>query len=123
MKVIELLLQGKKVWDEYKKGYYFLENDRLYYHGLNKNGDISYEHIMMDLAMRKGEEYISKQEAYFISYNRELFRLESKYEKGDIITCGNINDCREDLDCDECVFGGHCNVKLDDRFEFHKIEY
>ena len=59
MKVIELLMQGHKVWDENKKGYYELglNSKRLYYVGIGKYGRVSYPEIKLTLALREGEIY------------------------------------------------------------------
>ena len=59
MKVIELLLQGNKVWDKDKKGYFELGQDsrRLYYVSLGKYGRVSYPEIKLELALREGKIY------------------------------------------------------------------
>ena len=59
MKVIELLLQGEKVWDKDKKGYFELglDSKRLYYVGIGKYGRVSYPEIKLKLALREGEIY------------------------------------------------------------------
>ena len=59
MKVIELLMQGHKVWSKDKKGYFELNQDtqRLYYVGFGKYGKVSYPEIKLNLALREGEIY------------------------------------------------------------------
>ena len=59
MKVIELLMQGEKVWDKDKKGYFELDlnSKRLYHVCIGKNGRISYPEINLNLGLKEGEIY------------------------------------------------------------------
>ena len=59
MKVIELLMQGNKVWDKDKKGYFELDQDRkrLYFTDINTKRRRTNPTIALDLALREGEIY------------------------------------------------------------------
>ena len=59
MKVIELLMEGHKVWDINKQGYFVLnENkDRLYFIDINTKRRKCYTTIKLTLALREGEIY------------------------------------------------------------------
>ena len=59
MKVIELLIQGNKVWDKDKKGYFELDQDRkrLYFTDINTKRRRTNPTIALDLALREGEIY------------------------------------------------------------------
>ena len=59
MKVIELLMEGRKVWDINKKGYFVLNEDktRLYYIDINTKRQKCYPTIKLSLALREGEVY------------------------------------------------------------------
>ena len=59
MKVIELLMQGNKVWDKDRKGYFELDQDRqrLYYERIGENCRMRYPQIALTLALREGEIY------------------------------------------------------------------
>ena len=59
MKVIELLMQGNKVWDKDKKGYFELDQDRkrLYFTDINTKRRRTNPTITLDLALREGEIY------------------------------------------------------------------
>ena len=59
MKVIELLMQGYKVWDKDKKGYFELDQyrKRLYFTDINTKRRRTNPTIALDLALREGEIY------------------------------------------------------------------
>ena len=59
MKVIELLMQGEKVWNKDKEGYFELDQrrNRIYFTDLNTKRRKVYPHIILELALREGEIY------------------------------------------------------------------
>ena len=59
MKVIELLMQGEKVWDKDKKGYFELDQrrKRVYFTDIDTKRRKTYPHIVLELALREGEIY------------------------------------------------------------------
>ena len=59
MKVIELLMQGEKVWNKDKKGYFELDQRRncLYFTDINTKRRKTYPNIVLQLALREGEIY------------------------------------------------------------------
>ena len=59
MKVIELLMQGEKVWNKDKEGYFELDQrrNRLFFTDLNTKRRKVYPHIILELALREGEIY------------------------------------------------------------------
>ena len=59
MKVIELLMQGNKVWNKDKEGYFELDQrrNRLYFTDINTKRRKTYPQIVLQLALREGEIY------------------------------------------------------------------
>ena len=59
MKVIELLMQGNKVWNKDKEGYFELDQrrNRLYFTDINTKRRKTYPQIVLELALREGEIY------------------------------------------------------------------
>ena len=59
MKVIELLMQGEKVWNKDKDGYFELDQrrKRLYFTDINTKRRRTNPHIALELALREGEIY------------------------------------------------------------------
>ena len=59
MKVIELLMQGEKVWNKDKEGYFELDQRRncLYFTDINTKRRKTYPNIVLELALREGEIY------------------------------------------------------------------
>ena len=59
MKVIELLMQGNKVWNKDKEGYFELDQrrNRLYFTDINTKRRKTYPNIVLELALREGEIY------------------------------------------------------------------
>ena len=59
MKVIELLMQGEKVWNKDKEGYFELDQrrKRVYFTDIKTKRRKTYPHIVLELALREGEIY------------------------------------------------------------------
>ena len=59
MKVIELLMQGNKVWNKDKDGYFELDQriNRLYFTDINTKRRKTYPQIVLQLTLREGEIY------------------------------------------------------------------
>ena len=59
MKVIELLMQGEKVWNKDKEGYFELDQrrNRLYFTDIKTKHRKTYPNIVLELALREGEIY------------------------------------------------------------------
>ena len=59
MKVIELLMQGEKVWNKDKEGYFELDQrrKRVYFTDIKTKRRKTYPNIVLELALREGEIY------------------------------------------------------------------
>lgn len=127
MKVIEMLLQGKKVWNRKHTGYYEL-NKRdnkpfLVYKDKETDKVIDkYYSIGLDIALRECEEYIKPKIKYIVTYKDYMIAL--KYEPSQVMECIDIDQCiiRPD-NCKDCPFNEiNGGVNLND-CKIHKIEY
>ena len=127
MKVIELLLQGKKVWDKKHTGYYELDKRDnkpfLVYKDKETNKVINkYYSIGLDIALREGEEYTEPKVKYIVTYKDYMIAL--KYEPSQVMECIDVAQCivRPDS-CQDCPFNEmNGGVNLND-CKIHKIEY
>ena len=127
MKVIELLFQGKKVWDKKHTGYYELdkrdnmpflaykdkETDKV----INKHYSIG-----LDVALREGEEYTEPKVKYIVTYKGYMMALRNKPSK--VIECKDVYQCIvKPKNCRDCPFSNrNGGVNLND-CKIHKIEY
>ena len=127
MKVIELLLQGKKVWDKKHTGYYELDKRDnkpfLVYKDKETNKVINkYYSIGLDIALREGEEYTEPKVKYIVTYKDYMIAL--KYEPSQVMECIDVDQCIiRPNNCKDCPFNEmNGGVNLND-CKIHKIEY
>ena len=108
MNVIELLLQGKKVWDKKHTGYYELDKHDnkpvLVYKDEETNEVINkYYIINLDLALREGEEYTEPKVKYIVTYKDYMIAL--KYEPSQVMECIDVAQCIvRPNSCQDCPF-------------------
>lgn len=97
MKVIELLLQGKKVWNRKHTGYYELgkrDNDPVLIHKDKETDEVINEYnniINLDVALREGEEYTKPKVKYIVTYKDCMMALRN--EPSQVIECIDIDQC------------------------------
>ena len=127
MKVIELLLQGKKVWDKKHTGYYELgkhdNNPVLVYKDKETDKVINkYYSIGLDIAFREGEEYTKPRAKYIVTYKGYMMALRNNPSQ--VIECINVDKCIiKPNNCKDCPFSSrNGGVNLND-CKIHKIEY
>ena len=127
MKVIELLLQGKKVWDKKHTRYYELDKRDnkpfLVYKDKETNKVINkYYSIGLDIALREGEEYTEPKVKYIVTYKDYMIAL--KYEPSQVMECIDVDQCIiRPNNCEDCPFNEmNGGVNLND-CKIHKIEY
>ena len=127
MKVIELLFQGKKVWDKKHTGYYELDKHDnmpfLAYKDKETDKVINkYYSIGLDIAFREGEEYTKPRAKYIVTYKGYMMALRNNPSQ--VIECINVDKCIiKPNNCKDCRFssrngGGNLND-----CKIHKIEY
>ena len=119
MKVIELLLQGKKVWDINKNGYYWMDKDDMMYTNINTKET---EHIMtINFLFREGKEYTEdKNIKYFWSFKGCLFELYR--EPSFTIGCNDIRGCNDRI-CMYCPLHNRDGRVGTNEGEIHKVKY
>ena len=128
MKVIELLLQGKKVWDKKHTGYYELDKRDnkpvLVYKDKETDKVINkfYNIISLDVALREGEEYTIPKVKYIVTYEGYMIAL--KYEPSQVMECIDVAQCIvRPNSCYDCPFNEiNGGANLND-CKIHKIEY
>ena len=127
MKVIELLLQGKKVWDKKHTGYYELDKHDnmpfLAYKDKETDKVINkYYSIGLDIAFREGEEYTKPRAKYIVTYKGYMMALRNNPSQ--VIECINVDKCIiKPNNCKDCPFNEmNGGVNLND-CKIHKIEY
>ena len=128
MKVIELLLQGKEVWDKKHTGYYELDKRDnkpvLVYKDKETDKVINkfYNIISLDVALREGEEYTKPKIKYIVTYKGYMMALRNNPSQ--VIECINVDKCIiKPNNCKDCPFSSrNGGVNLND-CKIHKIEY
>ena len=119
MKVIELLLQGKKVWDINKNGYYWLDENELMYTDINKKTEYI-RNVFPNFLFREGEEYEKLKIKYFWSFKGELFEL---YKSPSFtIGCNDVRGCDKRI-CKFCPLHNEDGRVPTSSGEIHKIKY
>ena len=124
MKVIDLLLQDKRVWDDNKTGYYYLQDGFLKYSPINnKASTVKCSYINLCLALREGEEYIESNHKYIIIYKDKLYLLKNKPIEDKLLSCKDMEFCS--ASCYECSLHSRDSfLQIDnDKVKFYDIEY
>ena len=120
MKVVELLLQGKKVWDINKRGYYWLDGDELMCTNINTGETERLRNVFANFLFREGEEYKELKTKYFWSFEGVLFEL---YKAPSFtIGCIDVKGCNERI-CTCCPLHNDDGSVPTSSGEIHKIKY
>lgn len=122
MRVIELLLQGKKVKDG--DGYIKLDNDKIYRYRFDKYGKTE-EVLHSTELLKEGEEYIEPKILYIVTCEGYVGGLNGK-KVPKILRCGEYKwNCLSDDEsishCENCPFN-HDGIEKE-KCKITKIEY
>lgn len=122
MRVIELLLQGKKVKDG--DGYIKLDNDKIYRYRFDKYGKTE-EVLHSTELLKEGEEYIEPKVLYIVTHEGYVGCL-SRKKVPPIVQCSGYKwDCLTDDEtichCENCPFN-HDGIEKE-KCKITKVEY
>ena len=120
MKVIELLLQGKKVWHINKNGYYWIDENSIIYTDINTKESEYLRSVFTKFLFREGEEYKELKIKYFWSFEGELFELYK--EPSFTIGCNDVRGCDKRI-CTFCPLHDKDGSVSTSSGELHKIKY